>query len=258
MPLPRVEQLVHDHLIALDKDKDRRSPEGLRVRASSAGRCARAIGFQICGLEQTNPPTPDSLVNFWIGDRVHDLVQQAILKQWPGAEIETKGTIGGWLWGHSDVLYRAEDGELVVLEIKSTADFGFEKATGVALKSNGRWKKKEPDPPEGPKKEHLLQAGIYAVMHGARYIAIVYVRKTAAKDEPVTWEWRFLAAQLKEDVEAEIQRLRDILARIEVNLMPDREFNGEVIDPKAKKFPCTYCSYRDACIQLGTGEVEIK
>jgi hypothetical protein len=205
----------------------------------------------------SNPLTPDSLVNFYIGDSVHDVVQRAIVAKWPNATIETTGVIDDFLSGHSDVLYDAEDGQQVVCEIKTVSDFAFELATGAELKSNGRWRKKDREA-EGPKPEHLLQALIYARMHSAAYISIVYVRKTAAKDEPILHEWRFTVAEFDEQVDAEITRLKDIVETVRSGKLPDREYNGEIIkNPANVKFPCGYCSHLSACLNTGWGTVEI-
>lgn len=262
MPLPLVQDVLIEHLQSARNVRGGRTqmlPDGvLYASASSAGGCARAIALRVAKLEQTDPPTPDSLVNFYIGDAVHDVVQRAIVEKWPNATTEDGGVIGDFLVGHSDILYSAEDNERVVCEVKSTSDFGFKLATGVKLKSNGQWNKKDQQA-EGPKREHKLQAGIYAVMHDAKYIAIVYVRKTAAKDEPILWEWRFTTESLKDATEAEIERLRGIVESVRGGLLPDREFNGEIIaNPKSVRFPCGYCGYKKACISLGGGKVKIQ
>ncbi len=158
-----------------------------------------------------------------------------------------------------DVLYVAEDGEKVVCEIKSIADFGFELATGAELKSNGRWRKKDRGEPEGPKREHLLQAGTYALMFDAEYVAIVYVRKTATKGEIVTYEWRYKLDDIADRVHYEIKRQGSIVGQVRANVIPEREWEGKIIiDPSKTKWPCGYCDYYEACVQLGPGEVEIK
>lgn len=260
MSLESIEQIVFDHLAGREKpSRESMLPEGvLHASASSAGTCARAIGLRVANLAPTDPPEADSLFNFYVGDAIHDVVQRAIVNKWPDSTTETGGLIEDFLVGHSDVLYLADDGEKVVCEIKSTADFGFELATGIALKSNGRWKSKTPKPAEGPKREHKLQAGIYALMHGAKYVAIVYVRKTAAKDEPVIFEWRFTTEELKPAAEMEILRLKGIVEMVRGGRVPDREFNGEIItNPNSVRFPCGYCSYKKACLELGAGDVEI-
>lgn len=259
MPLPKVQDIVIESLVAKRDQREGRESvlSGLHARVSSAGKCARAIGLSISGLEASDPIAPETLMNFAIGDFVHDMVQSAIVSKWPDAQLETVGTIGDFLEGHSDVLYCAEDGLRVVLEIKSIADFGFKLATGARLKSNGQWNKKDQEA-EGPKREHLLQAAIYAVMHEAKYVAIVYVRKTAAKDEPITWEWRYPLADIYDAAQDEIERLKEIVCHVKDSLMPDREFEGEIIDPlTVKRWPCGYCDYKSACIKLGPGTVKI-
>lgn len=258
MTLPKVQDVLFEHLSSLQEIHE--SDGTICSRASSAGKCARAIGFQISGLPATNPPAGDSLLNFSIGDHIHDLVQTAMLAKYPDAEKELEGSIGDYLTGHCDLRYSAEDGLKVVCEIKSIADFAFMKATGIALKSSGRWHKKE-ELPEGPKREHKLQAGIYALMLDAPYMAIVYVRKTATKDEPVTWEWRyhFSESGYVDEVVKELNRHKTIVEMVRDNRMPEREFEGRIIEnPKTERWPCGYCSYIDACTALGPGEVQIK
>jgi hypothetical protein len=253
--LPRTQDILFAYLASVQKEYP--APDTIRSRVSSAGKCARSIGLQISGLTATNPPDGYSLVNFHIGDKIHDMVQKAIIAHWPDAQTEVEGAIDDFLTGHCDVLYTAEDGEKVVCEIKSIADFGFELATGAELKSNGRWKKKE-KVIEGPKREHKLQAAIYALMFGAKYVAIVYVRKTATKGEVVTWEWRFNLKELYDMASEEISRQRAIVAQVRANELPEREWEGGIIDDPAKtKWPCSYCDHRDSCIQLGPGTVKI-
>lgn len=266
MALPSIQQIVFDHLAAEQNARNTAQLDGLlRTRASSAGKCARAVAFQITSLPASNPPEGESLVNFYIGDAVHDVVQTAIvnylrqnqiLERWP--QIEVEGSIEDYITGHCDVIYFAEDGGKVVCEIKSVSDFAFELATGATLKSNGRWRKKERQV-EGPKREHKLQAGIYGRMFDAPYLAIVYVRKTAAKDEPVFWEWRFVAPEFENEIDVELERQRTIVNMVRNSRMPDREFEEKIIvNPNAVKFPCGYCQFKSACIALGPGEVEIK
>jgi hypothetical protein len=253
--LPRVQDILFDYLASAQKQY--LAPTEIRSRVSSAGKCARAIGLQISGLTATNPPDGYSLVNFHIGDAIHDMVQKAIIAHWPDAQTEVEGSIDDFLTGHCDVLYTAEDGEKVVCEIKSIADFGFELATGAELKSNGRWKKKE-KVIEGPKREHKLQASIYAIMLRAKYVAIVYVRKTATKGEVVTWEWRFNLRELYDIASEEISRQRAIVAQVRASELPEREWEGAIItDPAKTKWPCGYCDFQDACLKLGPGVVKI-
>lgn len=266
--LPKVEEILFEHLAVLRDAREKRPPllpEGtLHTSPGMAGQCARAIGLKVAKLEPTNPPDAKSLFNFYLGDAVHDAVQRSIKNKWSNAIIDdgkntdTGGIIEDFLEGYADVLYAAEDNKMVVCEIKTVSDFGFELATGIELKSNGRWRKKDREI-EGPKREHLLQAGIYSFIHKADYIAIVYARKTAAKDEPVTHEWRYRVKDHEEKASVEIERLKSIVNMVREGKVPARIYNDAIVEnPKKVNFPCGYCNYLDACISLGPGVVEIK
>ena len=259
--LAPIQDLVFDHLAA-ERAAEERQPSllagKLHANASSAGACARQIAFRVSGVAASNPITGDSLFNFAVGDAIHDQIQNAILAKVPGAEKEVSGVIEDFITCRADLKYPAEDGKTVCGEIKSVSDFAFKLATGAKLKSNGQWNKKDQQA-EGVKKEHLLQVGISAKSNGADYLSIVYSRKTATKGEPVMKEWRYSLHEVWDAVESEIGRLRTIVNMIRAHVMPDREYNGEIIENPAKtKWPCSYCGFRDACIELGPGEVVIK
>ncbi len=255
--LPKIQEIVFEYLAA-EREKEQREPslvKGLHANASSAGACARQIAFRISGLAPSNPITSDALFNFSIGDAIHEIIQTAMLYRIPTAVDEVKGAIDV-ITCRADLLYPAEDHKLVCCEIKSVSDFAFKLATGAKLKSNGQWNKKD-QVGEGPKPENILQVGISAKAIGADYVTIIYVRKTATKGEPICAEWRFAMSDIEDKVDAEISRLKAIVGQVEGSEMPDREYQGQIIDPKAKKYPCTYCSYADACIKLGPGVVKI-
>lgn len=261
MPLPAVQEIVFEHLAA-EREGEERKPSllagKLHANASSAGACARAIGFRVAGLVPSNPVTGDALFNFSIGDAIHDKIQAAILAKIPDAEKEVSGVIENFITCRADLKYPAEDSSAVCCEIKSVSDFAFKLATGAKLKSNGQWNKKDQQA-EGPKREHLLQVGISAKSIGADYLSIVYSRKTAAKGEPIMREWRYNILEVWDAIHDEIERLRNIVESIEARVMPDREYQGEIITNPAKaRWPCGYCQFKAACLELGEGEVEIK
>lgn len=256
--LPKVEEILFEHLVS-ERDARERAPSLLDVphaNASSAGGCARAIGFRVAKIDGV-AMTADSLFNFYIGDSIHDKIQAAMLAKIPEAEKEVNGVIEDFITCRADLKYPADDSKTVCCEIKSTSDFGFKLATGAKLKSNGQWNKKD-QKAEGPKREHILQVGISAKSIGADYLAIVYARKTAAKDEPILWEWRFRVGDFEEEIQAEIARLKYIVGLVCKGILPDREYQGGIIDnPKTVRFPCGYCNYYATCLSLGPGEVEL-
>lgn len=253
MSLPRIEDLVFKHLEA-QRAAEERVPsllEGIpHANASSAGACARQIGYRVAGIEVSNPVTGDALFNFSLGDHVHDQIQSALMAAIPNCQIELNGVVEDFITVRADLLYPAEDGKLVCGEIKSVSDFAFKLITGAKLKSNGQWNKKD-QKAEGAKPDNVLQCGISAKALNAEYMHIIYARKTAAKEEPIFAEFRFKIKDLDDKIQAEIERLRWIVRAIKNNTLPAREFEGRIIENPAKeKWPCLYCGFLETCSKL--------
>ncbi len=258
--LDPIEEILFKHLVA-ERQKEERAPSLLadkpHANASSAGGCARAIGFRVAGVEPSNPITGDALFNFSIGDQIHDTIQTAILAAIPGAEKEINGVIEDFITCRADLKYPAADGEMVCTEIKSVSDFAYKLATGAKLKSNGQWNKKD-QKAEGPKREHILQVGISAKSIGAAYLCIVYTRKTAAKDEPIIAKWRFRINELSDKIDAEIARLKEIVQLVISEKLPPREYEGNTIfEPLKTRWPCSYCGYLAACSKMDSGVIPL-
>jgi hypothetical protein len=109
------------------------------ANASSAGGCARAIGFRVAGVESSNPITGDALFNFSLGDHVHDIIQATMLEAIPNAEKEISGVYEDFITVRADLKYLTEDGKLVCGEIKS---FRFWVQTTGKTEINGQWNKR--------------------------------------------------------------------------------------------------------------------
>lgn len=258
--LDTIEEILFRHLVK-EREKEERAPsllEGkLHANASSAGGCARAIGFRVAGVEPSTALTGDALFNFRIGDQIHDTIQTAMLAAIPGAEKEINGVIEDFITCRADLKYPAEDGQIVCTEIKSVSDFAYKLATGAKLKSNGQWNKKD-QKAEGPKREHILQVGISAKSINAAYLCIIYTRKTAAKDEPIIAEWRFRINELDDKITAEIIRLKSIVQFVIDGKLPPREYEGSLIfEPLKTRWPCGYCSYLTACSKMESGVISL-
>jgi len=261
--LPKIQDILFEHLVA-ERDQRERAPsllaDQLHANASSAGGCARAIGFRVLGVEASSPMTGDSLFNFYVGDAIHDKIQAAMLAKIPDAEKEVNGVIEDFITCRADLKYPSDDSKSVCCEIKSTSDFGFKLATGDRLKSNGRWNKKD-QKAEGPKPEHVLQVGISAKSINCDYLCIVYARKTATKDERIIAEWRFKVSDFEEEIQREIARLKAIVTLAREGKIPEREYCGAIIrDPLKEvpysKWPCGYCSFIETCVAIGEGVVK--
>ena len=257
--LDSIEEILFRHLVS-EREKEERAPSLLagvpHANASSAGGCARAIGFRVAGIEPSVPLTGDALFNFSVGDAIHHTIQTAMLASIPGAAKEINGVIEDFITCRADLKYPAKDG-MVCTEIKSVSDFAFKLATGAKLKSNGQWNKKD-QKAEGPKREHILQVGISAKSIGATYLCIVYTRKTAAKDEPIIAEWRFRINDLDGKIDAEIIRLKEIVRLVVEGKLPPREYEGSTIfEPLKTRWPCSYCGYLTACSKIESGTVPL-
>lgn len=257
--LDPIEEIVFKYLKA-ERNKREREPsllaDRLHANASSAGGCARAIGYRIAGVPGI-APSGDALFNFSIGDQIHDTIQTAMLAAIPSAEKEINGVIEDFITCRADLKYPAEDGQIVCTEIKSVSDFAYKLATGAKLKSNGQWNKKD-QKAEGPKREHILQVGISAKSVGAAYLCIIYTRKTAAKDEPIIAEWRFRINDLSDKIDDEIARLKEIVRLVTEGKLPRREYDGETIfEPLKTRWPCSYCSYLNVCAKQDSGVIPL-
>jgi hypothetical protein len=257
--IPKIEQILFDYLVKKREQEERAPsllPDKLHANASSAGACARQIGFRVAGVQSSNPITGDALFNFAVGDVIHDQIQTALCEVL-NAEKEVNGVIEDFITCRADLKYTAEDGKTICCEIKSVSDFAFKLATGKKLKSNGQWNKKD-QKAEGPKPEHVLQVGISAKSIDADYLCIVYARKTATKDEPIIHEWRLKISDLDDKIKNEILRLKSIVKLVESGHLPPREYQGETLfDVLATKWPCGYCGYLDTCAKLGSGIVPL-
>lgn len=178
-----------------DRDANREHATSLlegvpHSNASSAGACSRQIAFRAANVPPSDPLTTDALVNFSIGDHVHELVQAALLAHTSPSAAEVSWSYGGFITGRHD--FEHVDGQRVLTEIKTMSEFAFEAATRGPLRyvcaTCGQESRDHPytaedgqttclrytastrrvrQAPEGPKAEHILQAALsaYALEH---------------------------------------------------------------------------------------------
>lgn len=125
---------------------------GSKVRASWAGDCAHAVALHVAGVEPTDPPTVADAWRFNIGTLVHEQVQAAIEKAFPGSRSEVKVRIGEHGSGHMDLWVVKPDGETWSVEIKTINGTGFRRSTSRR-------------DPEGVRIKYAMQGALNAYSH---------------------------------------------------------------------------------------------
>src|SRR5690606_29709352 len=90
---PIVQQWYEDYVAAGMLDKAFAIP-GSRVRASWAGDCAHKIALHVAGVEESDPMTVADVWRANVGTLIHEPVQAAIEKRYPGSTSEVKVQIG--------------------------------------------------------------------------------------------------------------------------------------------------------------------
>lgn len=244
---------------------ERPTADNTLLRGSDAGACGRKIAFAALKIPKVVPYTPSTLAAFDAGQHVHTRLQGLLAAQY-GAELEVPITYRGQpgapeLSGHADAFYtlNTETGaDRRVVEIKSMKSYPFLKAAG-GTDNFGRHVE-----PEGPKMEHVLQAGIYgcAPQLKADTLHMVYL----AKEDSRVAEWLIPIhghpfGPRGEDVftlvMAELGRLARIEADIRKGLLPWRRIPGwgvvkdpPAADSKDEPWNCRYCAWQPLCASL--------
>lgn len=282
---PIGQPLFTDSLARELVEQDRNSPRkakaaDTRLRFSDAGKCARQIAYDLLGLEGDGMD-PASLHVANTGTVYHELLQAAIARRYPGAQMEVKGNLDPVLSnsGHADAYIAADvianvdpswDGGDVLFELKTKSTFQFDKAVGVMRKG---WKR---GTPEGPGHEVILQAALNAEANGCRTLIIGYVcfenfsvglaeKVGLGQFDRFLAEWVIPYEVWHPMLADEIDRLTHVLDTVDDGLLPERTVYDDdgsliTIDPEAVRphWRCNgYCSYRYQCELDGPGIVPI-
>lgn len=263
-PTGVVSELVGAQML---KEREEAGPRdtatGSRLRASQALKCARAIGFEILGTPESRVIPPEVLMAFDVGQKFHERLQKVLVEQMH-AEIEVVADYGDILEmsGHADAVYESkmfnpnvpEDDwptKKYCVEIKTISGFGFMICVGARKSNEGA----------GPKTEHVAQAAICAAAPNidAKMLHMIYVDKDKHSiaewfldmDEPLD---RYEGMSPRELAEAEMERMRGILGRLDNKMLPARHIPGvgrvqKVPDPDGRGDPwqCRYCAWNELC-----------
>ena len=251
----------------LREDREQRGEKptaaNTRLRCSDAHACSRRIAFGMLKIPRDIPLSDDSLMAFKAGDFYHQIAQEALtLALGARCEVPIDWSPQISLSGHCDAVYDGGDAPVAV-EIKSMGGYGFEYAVGNRKSQSG----------PGPKPEHLVQAGLYALAPQIRAaeVHIVYL----SKDRGTCAEWLIGVDQplthladsptVESLVAAEIERLQGLLKRVDGGQLPKRFIPGfgVVDDPpesgsRAQPWNCRFCAWQPTCAGLPTEPVAIE
>lgn len=265
---PHPQGIVSELIAAqMMKEREAEGPRatatGTRLRASAALTCARQMGFAILGVPETRVIPPEVLMAFDVGQKFHTRLQEVMVEQL-NATVEVVGDYGDIadLSCHADAVYDRKiynpgvdeadwPNQKVLVEIKTISGFGFLICVGARRSDEGA----------GPKTEHVAQAAICANAPNinAQVLHMVYVDK----DKHSIAEWfldmdtpldRYEGLTPRELAEAEIERMRGVLGRLDSGMLPARHIPGvgrvqTVPDPDGRGNPwnCRYCGWNALC-----------
>lgn len=207
--------------------------------ASEALKCSRMVALRLLTGDAGHEAVRlNSLLAFSLGDHIHERIQAAFAELYPDFQAEVRWERKDWnMTGRADGMYTDDDGVRIIVEIKSMTPAMFAKAVKR----------------DAPHYEHALQAQISAVAKDAAAVHMVYVNKAPRQAEEAMAEW-YAEVDMPATL-AEIERLCAIVDNANAGVIPERFYDGDIIDnPERKKWPCDYCAVREWCLKLGPGE----
>jgi hypothetical protein len=247
-------------------------------RHSDAGKCGRALHYNLAGFEPSEPLGLADHYRFSIGHLIHEEFQQIFLELYPD-DVEVEFVVTSppqWYVygkdlsaGHGDLALTHEDGSTVV-EAKTINGFGFQRSVGVKYSA------------EGPRHSAKLQGALNAHCKGADDLVILVfsldcINAGEAFKQSME-DWQRFAGEWHYDKDTFTQLAVDELARFAMILdyhmgatelaprqIPDPaippdaritnpangtwtvEEDGQVLDA-GKTWHCNYCPHQKRCI----------
>jgi hypothetical protein len=183
-----------------------------------------------------------------LGTMVHELLQEAVTRAFPGAEVEKvvgaehDEIMGLPTSGRTDLFIVTMPDETadppkvskrVAVEIKTINGFGFKMAVGAR------------GVPEGPRSGALFQAALNGRAHQADEVVVLVlsleclsdrelgelVKKTGGEADPIrkfVAEWSYAMSELDEMVDRELERLGKIVKLVDDEKLPPRSIPLEM------------------------------
>lgn len=228
-------------------------------RHSDAGKCARALAYDVLDVERSDPMDLAGQWVTWLGSTLHEYLQGALMATYPGlVECEVRVRHGDLTSGHIDAVVQHPMLGKVAYELKTKGSYGFDKAIGLRRKS---WKQ---EAPEGPGIGAKIQGALNATAIDADWLVIGVIGLEAVSKgmadkigfndlDRICGEWNYPRSEFGPWAEAELARLAELEKFTSVGAIPSGSYVGDegqlVTIEKAdrQKFPCSYCPHLTTC-----------
>jgi hypothetical protein len=247
-------------------------------RYSRAGSCARLLAMDAAGIAETNPMDECGAWVTFLGTLIHEHVQAAIERRFPGAQAEvTSVIVEASVSGSADeVIPPVEalavvgwEGGKVLFELKTIGGTGFSQAIGVNRKAYKR------DTPKGPRVSAKRQAALNAYANECDTVVVGYLATEAISKglaeklglsdrDRYCAEWWYSREDWEPLAKEEIRRMGAVKALLEEGVIADRwavEDDGtqKLLNPELARpdWKCLYCGHFDVCKTVGPGEVPL-
>jgi hypothetical protein len=259
---PRFVQAWTTELLAEDHNKP--IAGNTPFRHSSALSCSRRQVFSALGLQPTEPFDAAATHVTTLGTLIHEHLQDAIGRRYPGARFEVVSTVGQTS-GSADAVIELPD-RRVLWELKTVGAFAFDRAIGLNRKGYRRV------PPKGPRPSAICQAAINAIGHDCNEVVVAYLAMEAVSKQlaekvglsqldRIMAEWVVPPDVWRPMATAELDRLDKLAAAVERREVPEGDAYDEERDEwvpisplqDRRHWSCDYCPYTSACIAHESG-----
>lgn len=241
------------------------------LRCSTAGSCERQSALDAIHAMPTEIRSSETLLAFEVGNAIHASLQKMLLALDDydvSVEVPVDlSSTGVSLSGHCDALLVDAYGRRIVVEIKTMSGYGASQTFGSS-----------------PKREHVAQAGLYALGLEADAVLIVYVAKESDRGWKVRpgqiaqWYYEldeevFENQSVRDVVESELARFSRIQFYLNDGMLPrplvqdsNKDYEMFCVDlpgpfgrpSKNHHWECRYCVYNSACAELGPEHVSLE
>lgn len=240
MSVPNITNAIDEYIESVTDD---RKPDG-RYHPSSMHLCDRQVIYEVRGTPVTNPVDKKSKRRFYVGHRLHEIVQRAIESMKGVTDVHLEFEVDAPdenIKGHGDALIETDEDEWWIVEAKSTkkiaAKFGLPKPHHIRQAKDYAWAVKH----TGVYVEVTPGTVTFLPPQGDRVKGIILIYLD--KEELETWEYSFEYEDSWDDEMVEKLDALDAYRNDPASLPPRLPLNKS----GTKQWPCNYCPFKDQC-----------